>query len=480
MTLIKWKGLDVDPRQITESVIVKPNIRPDSMANLVESETAGGLKYLMPRIEAIHAGTTRNNTRYLAEKLRGSAELRSGTYSWLHPYAKPIIYNHDIESRNTGRVHSAFFSELTAAGRPGITVVPKITDKQAIEDILGGLLLTVSIGATTDSATCSLCMTDILEEGFCGHHKGEVYEGTKVEWIAGNLWFDELSWVNVPADQDAMITDAGIISVAEAFAGQGREIIDLGKEKHEWTLTPKMAFAEGLILTKPQEGDSTLTVEELNAKVAELEAEKASLTVQVEEAGKMIQAKEQEILEKSVELDAKTAELAEKAATLEATSTELEEKTQEVAALSTTKEELVTAQAALTTVTEELDTVKAEKTSLVEHNATLVTEAHTSLVERVVDLRLSLGKEAVRETAVEELAKRSTESLKDSLVDLLKESVLAPVTTRVVESVDNPAANSLKVNVEPNSLVEGATAKAVTAEDALMGLFSGPAFAKKN
>jgi len=453
-------------------VIVKPNIRPDSMANLVESETAGGLKYLMPRIEAIHAGTTRNNTRYLAEKLRGSAELKSGTYSWLHPYAKPIIYNHDIESRSTGRVHSAFFSELTAAGRPGITVVPKITDKQAIEDILGGLLLTVSIGATTDSATCSLCMTDILEEGFCGHHKGEVYEGTKVEWIAGNLWFDELSWVNVPADQDAMITDAGIISVAEAFAGQGREIIDLGKEKHEWTLTPKMAFAEGLVLTKPQEGDSTLTIEELQAQVAALE-------VQLTEANGKVEATETELADTTAKLATAETELAEKSQALETTSTELEEKTQEVAALSTTKEELATAQAALTTVTEELDTVKAEKTSLVEHNATLVTEAHTSLVERVVDLRLSLGKEAVRETAVEELAKRSTESLKDSLVDLLKESVLAPVTTRVVESVDNPAANSLKVNVEPNSLVEGATAKIVTAEDALMGLFSGPAFAKK-
>jgi hypothetical protein len=454
-------------------VIVKPNIRPDSMANLVESETAGGLKYLMPRIEAIHAGTTRNNTRYLSEKLRGDAELRSGTYSWLHPYAKPVIYNHDIESRTTGRVHSAFYSDITAAGRPGITVVPKITDKQAIEDILGGLLLTVSIGATTDSAICNICMTDILEEGFCGHYKGEVYEGQKAEWIAGNLWFDELSWVNVPADQDAMITDAGIISVAEAFAGKGREIIDLGKEKHEWTLTPKMAFAEGLVLTKPQEGDSTLTIEELQAQVAALE-------VQLTEANGKVEATETELAETTAKLATAETELAEKSQALETTSTELEEKTQEVAALSTTKEELVTAQATLTTVTEELDTVKAEKTSLVEHNATLVTEAHTSLVERVVDLRLSLGKEAVRETAVEELAKRSTESLKDSLVDLLKESVLAPVTTRVVESVDNPAANSLKVNVEPNSLVEGATAKAVTAEDALMGLFSGPAFAKKN
>lgn len=472
---MKWKGLDFDPRRISESVTVKPNIRPETKISLEESTTEGGLKYLMPRIEAIHAGATRNDTRYLAEKLRGDAELRSGTYSWLHPYAKPVIYNHDTSTRATGRIHSAFYSDVTAAGRPGITVVPKITDKQAIEDILGGLLMTVSIGATTDSATCSICMTDILEEGFCGHYKGEQYEGMKAEWIAGNLWFDELSWVNVPADQDAMITNAGAIAVAESFGAQGRDIIDLGKLSSEWKLSDKAALAEGLLPNKSKEGDTTLTIEQLQAQVTELTEQNETLTTQVEEASKMIAAKEAEILEKSVELDAKIAELATQEAALEAKNTELEEKSQEVTTLSETKEAL---EAEKVTLSEELETVKADKESLVTRNAELVSEGHTALVERVVDLRLSLGKEDARDTAVEALAKRSTESLKDSLEDLLKESSTVS-TKRIVEGVDNPAANSLKVNVEPNNLVEGATAKVISTEDALKGLFGGPAFAKK-
>lgn len=471
MSRLKWQHLDIDPRKIEESVTVKPNIRPESKLTLEES--SGGLRYLMPRIEAIHAGRTRNFVRYQSEKLKGSAELKSGVYSWIHPFAKPVIYNHDVNTRATGRIHNAYFSEMTAAGRPGITVVPKITDKQAVDDIMAGLLMTVSIGATTDSAVCNICGTDVIEEGFCGHYKGEVYDGVEAEWIAGNIWFDELSWVNVPADQDAMITDIGQIAMAESFGGFGKDIIDLGKKSTEWTLSQTSALAEGLTILKTKEGESALTIEELQAQVTELQEKNNELTTQVEEASQMIQAKEAELLEKATQLDEKTAELAEKTTELEAKTTELTEKTTELEALKTTKEEV---EAQKTDLAEELEAVKADKESLVEKNTELVAKAHQSLVERVVDLRISLGKETNRQEVSESYSKRTTESLSDSLEDLLKEFSNKPVE-RTLQSVDNPTVNSLKDNVEPN-LLEGKKAEQLTAEDALKGLFSGPAFKK--
>ena len=33
------------------------------------------------------------------------------------------------------------------------------------------------------------------------------YENQTAMWALGNIWFDELSFVNVPADQDAMVIE---------------------------------------------------------------------------------------------------------------------------------------------------------------------------------------------------------------------------------------------------------------------------------
>lgn len=162
---------------------------------------------MLPKIEAIHIGRTKNFVHYTSDKLRGDASLKSGVYSWVDPYAKPVIYNHDVHTEATGRVLRAAYSDYTQAGRPGIIVVPKITDPKAIKAIQDGRLLTVSIGADTDAAICSVCGTDIANEGYCGHMKGEEYDGQVAEWITGNIWFEELSWVNVPADEDAMIVE---------------------------------------------------------------------------------------------------------------------------------------------------------------------------------------------------------------------------------------------------------------------------------
>lgn len=161
-----------------------------------------------PRIEAIHAGATKNWTFYSAEKLKGDPKLHSGVYSWSYPYPKPMLKNHDsYKGEPLGRIHQAeFVVETPRAKRPGIIVTPDILDDDAAAKIRDGRYCTVSIGAHTDSITCSICGWDVLNDWECpDHERGKMYDNQTATWILGNLWFDELSFVNVPADQDAMV-----------------------------------------------------------------------------------------------------------------------------------------------------------------------------------------------------------------------------------------------------------------------------------
>lgn len=461
MNIIKWKGLETDPAKLSESTTIKTNILSGNRSALQESTSEGG-RYLLPRIEAIHAGSTRNYTRYPAEKLRGHEELKSGLYSWTKPYAKPVIFNHDHETEVTGRVQSAVFAEFTASGRPGLIVTPKITHEKAIDDILGGRLLTVSIGANTDACVCSVCGTDIISEGFCGHWKGEQYDGITAEWIVGNVYFDELSWVNVPADQDAMIIDAGeTISTAESFMGSNKEIIDLSRPKESWKVSESEAKDKGLIIEN-KEGAPSMTIEELKAKVEEL-------TTDLAEANEQKQVLENKV----TELEASVTEATEKVTALEEANATLEtEKATLVEEKTALEAEKTQAEEAKAKAEEDLAEANTSKEELTAQQESLGQELHTQVVERVVDMRVLLGKESSREEAIETYKERTMESLKDTLSDLAKEATVAPIPApaapRVVEHVDNPAAN--RDPKGPEGKVEESK---VTPEQALRSLFGG-------
>lgn len=463
---MKYRGLDIDPRTLDETVTVKPTILAESAKAFKEYVSTGdGTQFLLPRIEAIHAGTTRNHTRYPAERLKGDASLHSGQYSWMYPFAKPVIFNHDINTEASGRIQSATFTENTQAGKPGIIVVPKITDSKAINDILGGRLLTVSIGATTDAAYCSICGTDIISEGFCGHMKGQEYDGQVAEWIVGNVYFDELSWVNVPADSSAMIV-GGVDTVhqAESFAVTGKEMINLGKNTTEWLVDPKSALVEGL--TKLGRGENTLNEEQVKALQEELEALKtqnATLVSEKEQLTAEVQQLKTDVEETTTAKQTAEQALTEKETELTAVQESLASKEVEVTQLTTVKEGLEAS----------LEEEKQARTQVVEENASLATEMHKMVAERVVDIRLSLGKESDREEAIGRFVERSTESLNDTLADLLTEAVTAPKSVvRTVEKVEQPTGTP----VEGTQVTESKTQ--LTTEDVIKNLFSGPGLRK--
>ena len=422
MKHLKYGNLEQDPKKIVESTQVELQLNKIG-GNLSESTSEG--RFLMPRIEAIHAGSTRNDTVYLAEKLRGDMEIKSGVYSWLHPYGKPVIYNHDVNTDNTGRIYTAAYAQYTQAGRPGIIVVPKITDGKAIDGILGGRLLTVSIGATTDSVTCSYCGTDIVNEGFCGHMKGDVVDGKKVEWITGNLWFDELSWVNVPADSDAMIVDTqssvlmatesadnGIILLGNNKVEEKKQLVGIVKESAEdiIIMEGELAMTEEQIKALQEQVEALKTVkEDLEATQAELKTTKETLETKENEISTLTQ-ESQQVLKEKEELETKASDLQEK---LDTTTTELTEKSEALSQLEEEKKNLVAALEEAKGQIEELETV----------TESLDKNVRESFVNHLASLRVAFGKESTYEDAVAKLAERSIDSIKDGIADMKEEMV---------------------------------------------------------
>lgn len=476
--------LSFNPAKVFESAAVMPQTK-GALPTTSEAAIGSAIlpKELYVQIEAIHAGTSRNYNRYPAEKLRGDVKIRSGMYSWNHPYPKPLIYNHDVETEATGRIIDARYMEMTQAGRPGIVVTAKVTDPKAIESVLDGRLLTVSIGATSNAAVCSICGTDIIEEGFCGHMRGESYGGEIAEWVTGDLWFDELSWVNVPADQDAMIVGT---SLYQESAGQSQE----GLEATRLTVSLQPpSFLEGVETVEHTEETVVeetpvveLSVEEqlelAKAEKKRLEEEKNALTLENQQL-----KKEKEGLEEGV-TDTETPETtpetpAETVLTEEVVveeTTTVSEEAEEVTVAEEAPVEPAAETDEIESLKEQLAEAKEEIKQLEAANLSLVDELKSTVVEHLA--YVSLNQDQATTTMEEGRAKyagRTMESLKDAYADASANRMVqtftveqtSDVADRLRESVSNP---TIAV-AEPTVVTE--SSKKIDGHDYLVNLLTG-------
>lgn len=359
---------------------------------------------LILQIKAIHNGMTRNLTNYTSDALKNSLD------SWTQPYQKKVLKNHDINAEPLGRIISATYSYDEAAHKDAVMLTAEITDPDAIQKIMDKRYSTVSVGGTSNSVVCSICGTDIAKDGMCEHYKGEFYDGDLAFWNIQDFDPDEISFVNAPAD---------------VFAGVSEILDDPMQKPPLGTVFNQSTQGTGKPL---QENDNSIidkggqtmpTVEELQAKLAESEAALATKTTELE-------AKTTELETKTAELETKTTEAADNA-------TKLEEANTQIATLT---ESVNTLTAENATLTEEVSTVKAEKEAIETQVVETRTSIHKAIAEKVAMAKVFLGKittESV-EAEVEELIKRSEESLKDSFSDLIKE--LKPTT--VVEKLEDP------------------------------------------
>ena len=159
---------------------------------------------------------TKNRTFYPESSLRGNAEKGTGLISFTRPYPIPVIRDHltggsslfgpSESSEIYGRVfRPAQFMKL--GNDAFIRALPSITHPEAIEGVLSGRWLTVSLGSQAQSVQCSICSMELTKEG-CDHERGDFYpvegQGEKeCYWIIGDILAKEISFVISPSDDQA-------------------------------------------------------------------------------------------------------------------------------------------------------------------------------------------------------------------------------------------------------------------------------------
>lgn len=172
---------------------------------------------LMIEVAAIHAGATANFNHYSEEQLAKSVN------TWLEPYPKPIIMNHDPHSEAVGRVMGAKMDK-EADGTPFTRLQVAILDPAAIAKVADGRYLTGSVGGKADEAVCSICNTNWAapREGAglpCRHQRGKVYNGKFAMMDMRNITFKEYSFVNMPADSHSSVRKVGVSEEVEESDG---------------------------------------------------------------------------------------------------------------------------------------------------------------------------------------------------------------------------------------------------------------------
>lgn len=419
-----------DPSRLTETFSFKID-SPNQLKQITES--TGSQEYLLPRIEAIHAGSTRNHNHYLAEKLKGDPVKKTGVYSWTHPYAKPVIYNHDTNTAATGRVEQAAYTEYTQAGKPGIIIIPKITDPDAIQALKDGRLLTVSVGATTDSIICSITGKDIMKEGFTGYEKGQYYDGKLCEWIIGDIWFDEVSWVNVPADQTAQVVDLQTSVFLDTPSQEGV------KESATRSLQETFGVPQGVPIVVPglQEETDNNTIAE-NARQEESEGmDKAEKDVIEEEILKHQQVEEEasETEDKEKVSDEEEVETEETEVDPEQESEELSKETEDTEkdpeedeakedeAEEQEEEDKVAPKTAEGISSEKYSELLVENAGLKSQNDALIKELKENYIQGI--MAKTNIRDEVKESFTSKLSERTLDSLRDKLNDLMEEESLS-------------------------------------------------------
>jgi len=209
------------------------------------AKTSKGLKVTFV---ASHAGMVNGN--YVMYSPKG---MKDSAFTWVWPQRKPMQIHHDNHADPIGRIISASYvpysnidvtqqdsltsnsdlqmlDSVKALRKSGTLSQPEwkgigelrleaiITDSDAMEKILDGRYQSVSVTQRPKQAFCDKCGQDWIKEGPCEHERGEWFEDEDGErsqnfLIVGGTEYDELSYVNGPADPFAQHIDAEPVSV---------------------------------------------------------------------------------------------------------------------------------------------------------------------------------------------------------------------------------------------------------------------------
>lgn len=87
------------------------------------------------------------------------------------------MHHNEKDGQIIGRVHSVEYTEVDTRGdTPALIFTVNVGDEDGKKGIKNGTLSTVSIGVIAHELRCSICGTNLAEEGLCEHEKGEYYD----------------------------------------------------------------------------------------------------------------------------------------------------------------------------------------------------------------------------------------------------------------------------------------------------------------
>lgn len=426
----------------------------DNKVNLSEgyTQTYVDKDSLMVDIEAIHSIITRNDTLYTENCIKDSIPY------WTAPYERPVIMHHnEKDGKIIGRVKAAnFIKESERSGTAALELVANIGDEEGKKGIKNGTLATVSIGAIAHDIRCSICGTNLVEEGMCEHDKGEIYDNKRCYWIVNKIEPKEVSYVIVPSDiyahntrvYDAVKKNKNEVneSMSNIFAdlieAHGLSSIDVTESKVEET-------KEGTQVEEEVKDGAKVNESE---KAEEPKAESEEKSEEVKDEAKVEEEAKQPETEEEGKDEEKKDEPKEEEKEVEKVedNKELEEAKEKIAEL-TAKVETLTAEN--TKLSKQVETEKALKESAEAELITFKTERKKTLIENVNSLRTQLSLPAEN---VEHLMESSEEALNLTIksltefIQVQKKSLggLSVIESPVAVSDEKDNTNKEKVKVE--------------------------------
>lgn len=423
------------------------------LVNLTEghAETYMAEDSIMVDIEAIHSRITRNNTYYSPNCLKQSVPY------WTNPYKVPVIMHHnEKDGQIIGRVHSAEYTEVNTRGNtPALIFTANVGDEEGKKGIKNGTLSTVSIGVIAHDLRCSICGTNLAEEGLCEHEKGEYYdvdgENQLCYWIIEKMEPKEVSYVIVPSD--AYAHNLRVYDAVKKKKSEVKESVEYNNPFAELIEATKTVLdtTEGKQIDEEVEKEAEVKnteSEETTEEVAEKQSEETTET-KTEET-ETTETKEESTTEENKAEETTEAEETketEKEEVTEDDNKELEEAKAKIAEL---EKELEAVKLEKEKLANKLEKVKETKEAVEQELVTLKAEKKKQLVETISSLRNQLSLPEEDETTLMESSEESLKLTIKSLNEFTKiqkktfglQTLTSPVA--VSEAKDNTVADTNK------------------------------------
>lgn len=378
-------------------------------------------------VEATHSGKNHNYCVYYEDSMEKDVE------SFLNPFSKPMLKNHNDYSEPLGRVKQSWHgpSQLTDE-RSAIHLKSRVTDKDAIPKFLDGRYSTVSIGGSMGTVTCNICGKTILKDGkfkFCGHWRGETYKDQVCYWGARDIDYNEVSVVNNPADDFAQVVKVTVITDEDKEQNSDSQQKENDSKKG----------VGGMDTQNQTTSNQTDSRDKLISMIDELLGTKDSVT-EVVKPNETVPTATEPTTEDGENKDVKTVEDVQKELdTAQATITDLQQK------LEASEAKLADAEKAKTEAVQDATTMKDQCIGLALANKKLI-------ADKVVELETSKGKleDAKIQERTDALVAMSMRELNSALDAIKSETSVAVDSTRQpATQVQNPTlANTDEKNAE--------------------------------